>query len=96
MLAVVLVFSQTATYDFVNYDDDNYVYDNEHLNRGFTWDGLQYYVWHWHGYTYHPLTTYSHMLDCQLFGLRPGWHHAVNVALHAGSAPSCSFCWRGG
>jgi Tfp pilus assembly protein PilF len=24
----------------------------------------------------------SHMLDCQLFGVRPGWHHFVNVLLH--------------
>ena len=83
VLAVVLVFCQTLNYDFVNYDDDNYVYDNDHLNQGFTWHGFQYFVWHWHGYTYHPLTTYSHMLDCQLFGLRPGWHHAVNILLHA-------------
>jgi tetratricopeptide (TPR) repeat protein len=82
-LAVILVFCQTAGYDFVNYDDDHYVYDNEHINRGFTWQGLLYYAYHWHAYTYHPLSTYSHMLDCQLFGLRAGGHHAMNVVLHA-------------
>jgi tetratricopeptide (TPR) repeat protein len=82
-LAVVLVFCQTAGYDFVNFDDDHYVYENEHLNRGFTWDGLVYYAVHWHAYTYHPLSTYSHMLDCQAFGLKAGWHHGMNVALHA-------------
>jgi protein O-mannosyl-transferase len=33
---------------------------------------------------WHPLTILSHMLDCQLFGTdRPGWHHLVNLALHA-------------
>src|SRR5581483_1910305 len=29
-----------------------------------------------------PLTTISHMLDCQLFGLRPGGHHLTNLLLH--------------
>ena len=52
---MVLVFCQTGGYDFVNFDDDHYVYDNEHINRGFTWDGLIYYAYHWHAYTYHPL-----------------------------------------
>ena len=82
-LAVVLVFCQTGGYDFVNFDDDRYVYDNEHLNQGFTWDGLLFYAYHYHSYTYHPLSTYSHMLDCQLFGLEAGGHHWVNVVLHA-------------
>ncbi len=86
-LAVILVFCQTGGYDFVNYDDDHYVYDNEHINRGFTWDGLIYYAYHWHAYTYHPLSTYSHMLDCQLFGVeKAGGHHWMNIVLHAVTA----------
>ena len=32
---------------------------------------------------WHPLTWLSHMLDCQLFGLNAGYHHLVNVLLHA-------------
>ena len=31
---------------------------------------------------WHPVTWISHMLDCQIFGLRPGWHHMTNVVLH--------------
>ena len=31
---------------------------------------------------WHPLTTISHMLDCQLYGLNAGWHHFTNVLLH--------------
>src|SRR5207248_4126049 len=30
-----------------------------------------------------PLTTISHMLDCQLYGLKPGAHHFTNVLLHS-------------
>src|SRR5437773_6086826 len=32
---------------------------------------------------WHPLTTISHMLDCQLYGLKPGAHHFTNVLLHS-------------
>ena len=32
---------------------------------------------------WHPLTWLSHMLDCQMFGLKPAGHHLVNLALHA-------------
>ena len=31
---------------------------------------------------WHPLTTISHMLDCQIFGLNPLWHHFINVLFH--------------
>ena len=33
-----------------------------------------------------PLTTLSHILDCQVFGLNAGGHHLVNVLLHAANA----------
>ena len=32
---------------------------------------------------WHPLTVWSHMLDCQLFGLKPWGHHLTSVLLHA-------------
>src|SRR4030095_15836508 len=35
-----------------------------------------------HAGNWHPLTTISHMLDCQLYGLNAGGHHATNIILH--------------
>ena len=32
---------------------------------------------------WHPLTMISHMLDCQLFGLKPWGHHLTSLLLHA-------------
>src|SRR5262249_25721181 len=29
-----------------------------------------------------PMAWWSHMLDCQLFGLRPGLHHLTNLVFH--------------
>ena len=83
---VWLGFGQTLRHQFVNYDDGMYVYQNPEVLRGLTLKGI---VWsftfasigHWH-----PVTWWSHMLDCQLFGLRAGGHHLINVLLHAGAA----------
>src|SRR6202008_4430854 len=35
-----------------------------------------------HARNWHPLTTLSHMLDCQLWGVHAGGHHLTNVVLH--------------
>ena len=35
---------------------------------------------------WYPLTTLSHMLDCQLYGLNPAGHYLTNVLLHAASS----------
>src|SRR5437016_5120177 len=77
-----IVFGQTLTHDFVNFDDDRYVYENSEVNRGLTLDGLKWVLTHSHASLWHPLTTLSHMADCQIFGLKPGGHHFANVVLH--------------
>jgi len=77
------VFAQTGNYQFVNYDDPLYVLDNAHVRAGLTWRGIAWAFTHVHSQNWHPLTTMSHMLDCQLFGLNPGAHHLVNVFFHS-------------
>jgi protein O-mannosyl-transferase len=79
------VFGQTLSHDFVNYDDRVYVTQVPQVNGGLTIPGILWAFTHAHAGNWHPLTTISHMLDCQLFGLRPGAHHAVNVVLHTGA-----------
>ena len=77
------VFGQTMWHQFVNYDDPLYVYENAHVSAGLSWSGIVWAFTHVHSQNWHPLTTISHMLDCQLFGLQPGWPHFVNVMLHS-------------
>jgi protein O-mannosyl-transferase len=77
------VFGQTGNYQFVNYDDPLYVLDNAHVRAGLTWRGIAWAFTHVHSQNWHPLTTMSHMFDCQLFGLNPGAHHLVNVFFHS-------------
>ena len=70
-------------YDFVNFDDPQYVTGNQHVQSGWNWEGVKWsfinpVCWNWH-----PLTVWSHMLVCQAFGLNPWGHHLANVLLHA-------------
>src|SRR6058998_3382525 len=76
------VFGQTIRYDFVNFDDDLYVYNAPVIKAGITIQGLALAVTAPHARNWHPLTTISHMLDCQLYGLNAGGHHFTNVLLH--------------
>jgi len=76
------VFGQTLTHDFVNFDDHVYVYENPLVIRGLSTEGLIGAFTHTHARNWHPLTTISHMLDCQLYGLNAGCHHLTNVILH--------------
>jgi tetratricopeptide (TPR) repeat protein len=81
-----MAFGQTAHFDFVNYNDDVYVYDNPAVEKGLSWQAVGWAFTHSQVANWIPLTTLSHMLDCQLFGLNAGGHHLVNVLLHAASA----------
>ncbi|MFN2542927.1 MAG: tetratricopeptide repeat protein [Chthoniobacterales bacterium] len=81
-----LVFGQTLRHDFVNYDDHRYVYENTKITAGLSASAIAWAFSHIHSENWHPLTTISHMLDCQLYGLKPGGHHFSNVLLHATAA----------
>ena len=76
------VFSQTLAHDFVNFDDHVYVYENPLVMSGLSTEGIIDAFTHTHARNWHPLTTLSHMFDCQLYGLKAGNHHITNVILH--------------
>ena len=75
------VFGRTLTHEFIDYDDNAYVYLNPVVAKGLTLKGILW-AFSFHAANWHPLTWLSHMLDCQLYGLHPGGHHLTNVLLH--------------
>lgn len=88
LIGFVLVFSslliywQTRSFEFINYDDDVYVSANQQVLNGLTYDGLTWAFTtntsnHWH-----PLTWLSLMFTSELFGSRPGTFHMTNVFFH--------------
>ena len=78
----LLVYWPVTGYSFVNYDDTDFITANPHVQAGLTLEGFK---WAWHSEVarnWHPITMLTHMLDCELFGLKAGRHHLVNVLIH--------------
>ncbi len=81
-LVTLAVFWSVRNFDFIGYDDPEYVTLNKNVKNGLTADGMVWAFTTGHVSNWHPLTWLSHMLDCQLFGLDSGWHHLVNLFFH--------------
>ena len=88
-LAVIAVYWPVLGFEFVEYDDPQYVRDQPAVLAGLTTEGI---VWAFTTDTqanWHPLTWISYMADAQInrtFGLNPNnpiIFHATNIAFHA-------------
>ena len=86
LLAVGLVFGQTAGFGFVNYDDGGGVYENRLVTSELTLRGVWAVFTERHLESWAPLTCLSHVLVWHLFGHGAAAHHLTNVLLHAASA----------
>jgi protein O-mannosyl-transferase len=85
-LLAFAVFLPATLFEFNTYDDPDFVTANPHVQAGLTAEGFK---WAWRSEVarnWHPVTMLTHMLDCELSGVRPGWPHLVNVLLHAANA----------
>ena len=80
--AAFAVYSRTMKNPFVNYDDQGYVVENQHIQHGLTVGMLRWALTSTDAHNWHPLTWISHALDVQLFGLTPAGHHSTNFVLH--------------
>jgi tetratricopeptide (TPR) repeat protein len=81
--ATFAVYARTANFDFVNFDDPDYVTANPHVRGGFTAGNIAWAFTSGDAANWFPLTRLSHMLDYRLFGAASGGHHLTNVLLHA-------------
>ena len=81
VLATLLLYGRVIDDEFLAFDDSVYVTRNIHVNTGLNRANVDW-AFGFHEANWHPLTWLSHMADCQLFGLKSGPHHAINLALH--------------
>jgi hypothetical protein len=81
--AGIAAYAQVAHFDFVNFDDPEYVTQNPHVRGGLTLADAAWAFTSREAANWFPVTWLSHMLDCQLFGMSSGWHHLSNVWFHA-------------
>jgi len=77
-----IIYAPSCTHGFLNYDDPLYVRENVEVLQGLTAHGFSWAFTTGHSSNWHPLTWLSHMLDIQMYGMRPEYHHLTNVLLH--------------
>lgn len=83
ILSTLVVYGQVYNFDFINIDDDKYVYENFNVKSGLN---LQSII---NSFTstqdtglWIPVTWLSFLVEYELFGLKPGAYHLINVLLH--------------
>jgi len=81
-LITFIIFWPTMQCGFVNFDDQPYVTENVQVQAGLTKASLVWAFCTFHASNWHPVTWLSHMLDCQMYGLKAGGHHFTNMLLH--------------
>jgi tetratricopeptide (TPR) repeat protein len=82
-LATFALYARVAGHQFLHFDDDQYLTANPVVAAGWTAAGVRWAFTTFSVANWHPLAWLSHMLDVQLFGMRPGPHHLVNAGIHA-------------
>ena len=85
-MVTLAVFARALSHDFLDYDDQQYVTENGHVQGGLSWQGLVWAFTTFHASNWHPVTWVSHMMDCQLFDLHPAGHHLTSGLLHAANS----------
>ena len=80
---VCVLYARTWEFDFVNFDDPEYVTQNPHVLAGLTWDSIAWAFTAFHSGHWHPLTWLSLMANAEIHGLHAGYFHLTNVGLHA-------------
>jgi tetratricopeptide (TPR) repeat protein len=82
VIATAAVYWPVRHFQFLNYDDSTIFTDNPHVTDGLTWRNIVWGATTCYYEYWHPLMWWSHMLDCQLFGMNAGAHHLVNLGFH--------------
>ena len=80
-LTTIMVYTPALRNGFVNWDDNEYVYENSYIRvlnlHTLSWMLTTFYAGNWH-----PLTWFSHATDYAIWGLNPFGHHLTNIILH--------------
>lgn len=83
LLLVGLVYAQTASHSFFNWDDPDYVLNNPLVNQGLSLKTAGQALTAFHAANWHPLTWLALAAQVQLLGLgAPGYMHLVSAGGH--------------
>jgi protein O-mannosyl-transferase len=83
LVATIALYFPVIHHPFANIDDQGYVAENLHVQNGLRWSTFTWAITTFDDSNWHPLTWISHAMDCQIFGIDPAGHHAMNMVWHA-------------
>ena len=85
IVASCVAFGRIAGNDFINFDDNEYINENYHVQSGINPQTTKWAFTAVVASNWHPLTLLSHTLDWSLFGANASGHHLVSLLLHIGA-----------
>jgi hypothetical protein len=91
VVSTLLAYWDVGTFDFVRYDDTDYVTMNPHVRTGITPENIAWAFASIQVSNWHPITWLSHMLDVQLRGMNPGGTSPDQPAVSCGKHPVVIF-----
>ncbi len=92
--ASFLLYVPALSGNFIEVDDPLYVTSNPVVKQGMTLTASTAAFTTGSLANWLPMVWLSHMATVSLFGLEPGWHHAVNTVLHACNTACVSLVLR--
>jgi tetratricopeptide (TPR) repeat protein len=84
--ATVVVYLPVLGNGFVNYDDDLYILNNPHVQRGLGPETLAWAFTTFRGANWFPLTWLSWAADFAIYGRNPAGFHLTSLILHVANA----------
>ncbi|MFZ5571367.1 MAG: tetratricopeptide repeat protein [Thermodesulfobacteriota bacterium] len=82
VLLTLMPYWPVTDNQFINFDDNQYVYENDQVINGLSFQNVIWAFSSTVAANWHPMTMLSHMLDVHLYGLNPGGHHFTSLLLH--------------
>lgn len=82
IISTSLVYYQVGSHEFINFDDPDYVSENNHVKEGLSMESVKWAFDFPEKQYWAPLSFVSHMIDIEMFGMNAGLHHLMNLFYH--------------
>jgi protein O-mannosyl-transferase len=77
-----ILYVNVLFFDFINLDDNTYIYNNPELKNGLTWSSISW-AWTTFGLPYYmPLTRLSYIVDAEIYNFNSTGFHFTNLIVH--------------
>ena len=81
-ISLFAVYGQVWNFDFVNYDDNTYVFQNNFVKNGLKAESIHDAMTSTRNSLWIPAARLSYLVESSLFGIKAGWFHIDNVIIH--------------